>query len=172
MVIRVEQGTEFEAIPSIIIMPGKPQFDPFHKFKNGQEWRVGRRKVSPLPRSLDHYTLPNRIYRCGRWVPPLLNHPHPHPKPTPNPTHPQPHPNSRHTHEMWSECFPVEMCFNEQDKLGPKKIGREPSIVTVGTHHHHLQNNSKVLILFMPCKFSNRLEQNFIYCTEKLLSLH
>ena len=48
MVIRVEQCAKFEAIPSI--MRGTPQF------KIGQEWRVERRKIPRLPRSLDHYS--------------------------------------------------------------------------------------------------------------------
>ena len=57
MVIRVEQCTKFEAIPSI--MHGTPQFDPFHQFKVGQEWRVERRKIPRLPGSLDHYSAPH-----------------------------------------------------------------------------------------------------------------
>ena len=159
MVIRVEQCAKFEAIPSI--MHGTPQFD--------QEWRLDRRKIPRLPRSLDHYSAhysdvimsamasqitgvlivystvcssadqrkhqssvslvyvrgvhrwnprnhrwilrpkasdaehvsiswrhhENRKYRCRRWV--LL-------------------------HEMWSECSPVEMCFNEWDKLTSERI--------------------------------------------------
>ena len=54
MVIRVEQCVNFEAIPSI--MHGTPQFDPFHQFKIGQEWRVERRKIPRLPGSLDHHS--------------------------------------------------------------------------------------------------------------------
>ena len=57
MVIRVEQCAKFEAIPSI--MHGTPQFDPFHQFKIGQEWRVERRKIPWLPGSLDHYSAPH-----------------------------------------------------------------------------------------------------------------
>ena len=48
----------------------------------------------------------------------------------------------------------------------------KPSIVTVGTHHCHLQKNSKVFISSMPCKFSKIWEQNFSYYTDKLLALH
>ena len=57
MVIRVEQCAKFEAIPSIIHRT--PQFDPFHQFKIGQEWRVERRKIPWLPGSLDHYSAPH-----------------------------------------------------------------------------------------------------------------
>ena len=57
MAIRVEQCANFEAIPSI--MHGTPQFDPFHQLKNGQEWRVERRKIPQLPGSLDHYSAPH-----------------------------------------------------------------------------------------------------------------
>ena len=57
MVIRVEQCAKFEAISSI--MHGTPQFDPFHQFKIGQEWRVERRKIPRLPGSLDHYSAPH-----------------------------------------------------------------------------------------------------------------
>ena len=57
MVTRVEQCAKLEAIPSI--MHGTPQFDPFHQFKIGQEWRVERRKISRLPRSLDHCSAPH-----------------------------------------------------------------------------------------------------------------
>ena len=57
MVIRVEQCAKFEVIFSI--MHGTPQFDPFHQFKIGQEWRVERRKIPWLPGSLDHYSAPH-----------------------------------------------------------------------------------------------------------------
>ena len=57
MVIRVKQCATFEAIPSI--MHGTPQFDPFHQFKIGQEWRVERRTIQRLPGSLDHYLAPH-----------------------------------------------------------------------------------------------------------------
>ena len=57
MVIRVEQCAKFEAIPSII--HGTPQFDLFHQFKIGQEWRVERRKIPRLLGSLDHYLAPH-----------------------------------------------------------------------------------------------------------------
>ena len=57
MVIRVEQCAKFEAIFSI--MHGTPQFDPFHQFKIGQEWRVERREIPWLPGSLDHYSVPH-----------------------------------------------------------------------------------------------------------------
>ena len=57
MVIRIEQCAKFEAIPSI--MHGTPQFDPFHQFKIGQEWRIERWKIPRLPWSLDHYSAPH-----------------------------------------------------------------------------------------------------------------
>ena len=41
----------------------------------------------------------NRKYRCRRWV--LLR-------------------------EMWSECSPVEMCFNEYDELSSERIWESP----------------------------------------------
>ena len=48
MVIRAEQCGKFEeAIPNIIIIPENPQFDPFHQFKIGGEWRVERRNWDP-----------------------------------------------------------------------------------------------------------------------------
>ena len=57
MVIRVEQCAKFEAITSIL--HGDPQFDPFHQFKIGQQWRVERWKIPRLPGSLDHYSAPH-----------------------------------------------------------------------------------------------------------------
>ena len=60
MVIRVEQCAKFEAIPSI--MHGTPQFDPFHQFKIGQEWRVERRKITRIIGSLFGITLQWRNY--------------------------------------------------------------------------------------------------------------
>ena len=37
-----------------------PQFEPFHQFKIGQEWRrVKRRKIPLLPGSLGHYSAPH-----------------------------------------------------------------------------------------------------------------
>ena len=57
MVIRVEQCAKFEAIPSI--MHGTTQFNPFHQFKIGQEWRIERWKIPRLPRSPDHYSAPH-----------------------------------------------------------------------------------------------------------------
>ena len=57
MVIRVEQCAKFEAIPSI--MHGNPQFDPFHQFRIGQEWRVERLNIPRLPGSLVHYSAPH-----------------------------------------------------------------------------------------------------------------
>ena len=57
MVISVEQCSKFEAILSI--MHRTPQFDPFHQFKIGQEWRVERRKIPRLPGSLDQYSAPH-----------------------------------------------------------------------------------------------------------------
>ena len=38
---------------------GTPQFDPFHQFKIGREWRVEHRKIPRLPESLDHYSAPH-----------------------------------------------------------------------------------------------------------------
>ena len=160
MVIRVKQYAKFEAIPSM--MHGTTQFDPFHQFKIGQEWRVERRKIPGLPGSLDHYSAPHYsdvimsamasqitgvliVYstvcsgghqrkhqtsaslacvrgihrwpvnsRSHRWIPHTkasdaehvsiwLRH----------------HENKKYRcrwvllHDMWSECSPVEMCFNE-----------------------------------------------------------
>ena len=72
MVIRVEQCAKFEAIPSI--MPRNPQFDPFHQFKIGQEWRVERIKTHVCP---DHWIAirhQNMIYKVSappkdvKWV--------------------------------------------------------------------------------------------------------
>ena len=57
MVIRVAQCAKFEAISSI--MHGTPQFDQFHQFKIGQDWRIERRKIPRLPGSLDHYSAPH-----------------------------------------------------------------------------------------------------------------
>ena len=42
----------------------------------------------------------HKKYRCRRWV--LL-------------------------HEMWSECFPIEMCLMNKINSHPKEFGREPS---------------------------------------------
>ena len=64
MVIWVEQSAKFEAISSI--MHGTPQFHPFHQYKIDQEWRVERRKIPRLPRSLDHYSAPH--YSDVIWV--------------------------------------------------------------------------------------------------------
>ena len=49
---------------------------------------------------------------------------------------------------MWSECSPVEMCFNELEPC---------SIVTVG---EPITTTSQKTL--MPCKFSKRLEQNSV----------
>ena len=57
MVITVEQCARIEAIPSI--MHETPQFDPFHQFKIGQEWRVERQTIPRLPGPLDHYSAPH-----------------------------------------------------------------------------------------------------------------
>ena len=57
MVIRVDPCATFEAILSM--MHGIPQFDPFHQFKTGQEWRVERQKIAWLTWSLDHYSAPH-----------------------------------------------------------------------------------------------------------------
>ena len=81
----------------------------------------------------------NRKYRCRRWV--LL-------------------------HEMWSECSPVEMCFNEWDKLSSERSWERaliPQPSTLGECPHRgdsspspTPKNSKVFISLMPCKFWNK----------------
>ena len=67
-------------------------------------------------------------------------------------------------HEMWSECSPVEMCFNEKDKLSSERICErtftpDPPLILGECPHRGDSSsllppkNSKVFISIMPCKF-------------------
>ena len=158
MVIRIKQCAKFETIPSI--MHGTPQFDPFHQFKIGQEWRVERQKDPTAARitgSLFGTTLQWRHNeRDG-----VSNH--------------------RRLNCLWpmnSPQSPVNSSYKMKCEVR-EPSPPDPPLLILGECPHRgdsspppPQKNSNVFISLMPCKFSNMLEQNFSYCTDKLLSKH